>query len=146
MNPLFVSSFCAAISLLVCSFSTAGEMPKAGMQVIDVEDNRTVVHLETGDVLQVLIPNGSGNFAHDLQIDARRTPLKFTRSLAVSFRNDEGQIAVGGGQIALFFDATRPGDGELTIDVKRMFDRGEKPIKLRIVVSAQPGGIGAARD
>lgn len=142
MNPSFASLVCTSLALFA-SVSTAGEMPKVSMQVINVEDGRTAAHLEVGDVLQIFLPNGSGNFAEDLQIDVRRTPLRFTRSLAVSYRDDEGRVAIGGGQIALLFEAVRPGEGELVVDVKRMFDRGDKPFKLRIVVKPQSGGVGA---
>lgn len=140
-----ITKFAAGVvALILVAQVYAADLPRHAMQVIKEEDGRKAVFLEHGDVLQVVIPNGSGNFASDVKVDLGKSPLKLIRSVRVEYRGDEGERAIGGGEIAYFFETTKVGSGELTITAKRMFDRGDKPLKLRVTVEQPSNPPGAA--
>jgi len=139
MLRFFVS---AAVAFFGLSAVVAGDLPKTSMQVIEADSGRKAVFLTKGDVLQVLLPNNSGNFAEDVTVEIGKTPLKLSKMLKVQMRDDTGAMAVGSEPIALFFDATQVGTGDLTIRVKRRVNDGEKPIRLRITVEPSTNVIG----
>lgn len=126
-------------ALLMHSAAMGGELPTQGLQIIKPEDGRQAFFLKEGDVLQIILPNNSGNFAQDVTVKVGKSPLKLIRAAMQQQGTDAGQFEVGGADLFYLFEATKVGKGELEIAVKRMFDReDEKPFRLQVNVTPKP--------